>query len=220
MFHVEHLGHSVVRELSRVLPQAGFSISDEQRNQLAAFADELLLWNERTNLTTITDPKEIAIKHFLDSFYGLNALISWSEPIRLADIGAGAGFPGIPLKIMRQDMDVYLIEKNAKKCAFISNIIGKLKLLGVKVCNGSFERLATDPLYRGTFSHVVVRAMDIHGQANSVRDLLKNGGLLLAYATPGSPKLSRESSFSWLQDISYELPCGMGSRSIAVYQAG
>lgn len=219
MFHVEHLGPSVVRELAKVVSKTEFSISAEQNSQLTTFASELLTWNEKTNLTAITGPQEIAVKHFLDSFYGLGVLQSWPGQVRLADIGAGAGFPGIPLRILRPDLTICMIEKSAKKCAFLSNVIGKLKFTGLSVCNSSVERISSDPAYAGSFTHVVVRAMDIHGQLNFVRGLLEAGGQLMVYSTPGSPRFEQQAVFLWMREVLYELPHRMGSRSIVVYQA-
>src|SRR6266849_4766826 len=94
--------------------------------QFLRFREELLDWNTRINLTAITDPGEVLIKHFLDS---LSLLLVFDRPdARLLDIGAGAGFPGLPLKIVRPQWKVMLLEATGKKVGFLQHIIETLQL--------------------------------------------------------------------------------------------
>src|SRR5437588_12940336 len=100
-----------------------------QVEQFLRYRQELLDWNTRMNLTAITDPVEVQIKHFLDS---LSLLIVYDRPgTRLLDIGAGAGFPGLPLKIVRPAWQVVLLEATAKKVTFLQHIIETLQLQDV-----------------------------------------------------------------------------------------
>jgi 16S rRNA (guanine527-N7)-methyltransferase len=102
----------------------------------------LLHWNERLNLTAIRDPLEILHRHFCESMYAAVAV-----PInlgRLADIGSGAGFPGIPIKILRPDLELLLVESNIKKGTFLAEIIRELELTNARVLINRYEALAED----------------------------------------------------------------------------
>src|SRR5580704_11423348 len=97
----------------------------------------LLRWNEKIALTTITDPLDIVRFHFGESMFGASA-VPMKEG-RLADVGTGAGFPGLPLKLLQPSLDLVLIESNAKKASFLSECIRELGLSGVEVYRGRFE---------------------------------------------------------------------------------
>src|SRR5690242_7173162 len=109
----------------------GLPLAQAQIEQFASYLDELRAWNERMNLTAITDPNEIATRHFLDS---LRCALSWGEaPTNLIDVGAGAGFPGLPLKILRPALQLTLVESIAKKAAFLRHVTNILNLVDVAV---------------------------------------------------------------------------------------
>lgn len=118
---------------------------------------ELLRWNERVNLTAIVDPEEVLTRHFLDSLAILTAI----DPpaCRLLDIGSGAGFPGLPLKIVRPAWAVTLLEATARKVAFLRHVCQVLGLQGVTVVHGRAEQLGHDQRYRGSFDLVTARAV-------------------------------------------------------------
>src|SRR5438105_407262 len=125
--------------------------------QFLRYRQELLDWNTRINLTAITDPGEVMIKHFLDS---LSLLLVYDVPdARLLDIGAGAGFPGLPLKIVRPQWHVVLLEATGKKVKFLQHIIEALQLKDVVVVHGRAEELAHKAEYRGSFDVVTARAV-------------------------------------------------------------
>ena len=125
--------------------------------QFLRYRQELLDWNTRINLTAITDPEEVLIKHFLDS---LSLLIVYDRPgARLLDIGAGAGFPGLPLKIMRPQWQVVLLEATGKKVTFLRHMIEVLQLAGVEAVHGRAEELAHDEAFRASFDVVTARAV-------------------------------------------------------------
>src|SRR5438874_2873501 len=125
--------------------------------QFLRYRQELLDWNTRMNLTAITDPGEVLIKHFLDS---LSLLIVYDRPgTRLLDIGAGAGFPGLPLKIARPHWQVVLLEATGKKVTFLQHVIETLQLQGVIAVHGRAEELAHKQEYRAAFDLVTARAV-------------------------------------------------------------
>src|SRR6266446_1507536 len=125
--------------------------------QFLRYRQELLDWNTRMNLTAITDPGEVLIKHFLDS---LSLLIVYDRPgTRLLDIGAGAGFPGLPLKIARPQWHVTLLEATGKKVTFLRHVIETLQLKNVVAVHGRAEELAHNAEYRAAFDIVTARAV-------------------------------------------------------------
>ncbi|HWS84991.1 MAG TPA: 16S rRNA (guanine(527)-N(7))-methyltransferase RsmG [Ktedonobacteraceae bacterium] len=143
---------------SQGLQQLGLDPRDEQL--LAAFEcyrQELLDWNTRINLTAITDPQDVLLKHFLDS---LSLLKVYTNPeARLLDIGSGAGFPGLPLKIVRPQWHVTLLEATGKKTLFLRHMVETLQLRDAEIIHGRAEELAHKREYRATFDIVTARAV-------------------------------------------------------------
>lgn len=149
--------HQPSPENTFVLELLAALAGQENLDQFLRYREELLAWNERVNLTAIVDPDEILLKHFLDS---LSILAVYDKPqARLLDIGAGAGFPGLPLKIVRPQWEVVLLEATGKKVAFQRHIIETLRLQRVEALHGRAEELAHRPSYRGTFDMVTARAV-------------------------------------------------------------
>ena len=139
--------------LQRLDPAAG----EQQVQQFLRYRQELIEWNGRFNLTAITDPVEILFKHFLDS---VSVLMAYDRPrARVLDIGAGAGFPGIPLKIVRPRWQVVLLEATGKKVTFLRHVVETLGLSGVEAVQGRAEELAHRQAYRAAFDLVTARAL-------------------------------------------------------------
>jgi 16S rRNA (guanine527-N7)-methyltransferase len=137
----------------------GISLDPTTLDQLAFYAQEMRDWNEnRANLTAITDPDEIEVKHFLDSI-SLLAHIDIPENCRVADIGTGAGFPGLVLKILRPDVHLTLIESSGKKTVFLDHMVAQLNLEDVRVLKMRVESVGMDLNYRETYDLVVARAV-------------------------------------------------------------
>lgn len=131
-------------------------VSHRQAGQFAAHAAELVRWNRKINLTAITDPFEVAVKHFLDS---LPAVRHIPEGATLLNIGSGGGFPGLPLKILMPSLAVTLIDSSRKKVNFLKHVIRTLHLKNIEALQIRAEDLAHDPLYRNRFDVVVSRAV-------------------------------------------------------------
>ena len=139
------------------LAQLKLQLSELQLEQLLRYRQELLDWNSRINLTAITDPEEVLTKHFLDS---LSLLSAYDVPrTRLLDIGSGAGFPGIVLKIARPEWHVTLLEATGKKVKFLQHGIDTLQLTNIEAVQGRAEELAHKPEYRSAFDLVTARAV-------------------------------------------------------------
>lgn len=154
-----------------------------RRSQIAAlslYERELVDWNTRFNLTAIRDPQEIYIKHFLDSLTCLMALRE-TPPDRLIDIGTGAGFPGIPIKVFYPKMQLTLVESVGKKAEFCRHVVHMLDLQGVEVIQERAEVLGQDPIYRERFNWAVARAVAILPVlAEYLLPLVRVGGSMLA----------------------------------------
>jgi 16S rRNA (guanine527-N7)-methyltransferase len=147
----------ISENFSAGLRQLDLHLSEQQIEQLLRYREELLDWNTRINLTAITDPEEVLIKHFLDS---LSLLSIYDSPdTRLLDIGAGAGFPGLPLKIVRPQWRVMLLEATGKKVTFMQHVIETLQLEDVVAVHGRAEELAHRGEYRAAFDVVTARAV-------------------------------------------------------------
>jgi len=151
-----------VKKLTQGLRDMGLELTSSQAKQFELYYQELLEWNKRINLTSITDYEEVQIKHFLDSTTVILALAreEMNKPdLSIIDIGTGAGFPGLPLKIVLDKSRLVLLDSIAKKAAFLCHISQKLELTNVEVVTGRAEAIAHLPLYRQQFDLAVSRAV-------------------------------------------------------------
>src|SRR4029077_11640915 len=128
--------------IRRALAEFKLPAYDDQVLQIQQYIKILLTWNEKINLTAIRDPLEILYRHFCESMYAADAVPL--EKGRLADVGSGAGFPGLPLKILRPDLHVFLVESNIKKVTFLAEVIRELGLRGAQVLSRRYEELGEE----------------------------------------------------------------------------
>jgi 16S rRNA (guanine527-N7)-methyltransferase len=128
--------------IRHALGEFRLTASDEQVLQIQQYIRILLGWNERVNLTAIRDPWEILYRHFCESMYA--AAAAPVEKGRLADVGSGAGFPGLPLKIIRPGLRVFLVESNVKKATFIAEVIREVGLTDAQVLVRRYEELGEE----------------------------------------------------------------------------
>lgn len=133
-------------------------LSSEQLDKFFLYKDLLLEWNEKMNLTAITDDKEVILKHFVDSLTVLK-YVSEKKGIKLIDVGTGAGFPGVPLKIIRENLDVTLFDSLNKRLIFLNKVIEKLGLRGIKTVHGRSEDFALKVGFREEYDVVIARAV-------------------------------------------------------------
>jgi 16S rRNA (guanine527-N7)-methyltransferase len=157
----------------------GCPLSTAQLDQFGAYAAELRRWNERINLTAIADEPGIVTRHFLDS---LRCAQSWgSPPQSLVDIGSGAGFPGLPLKILRPKLQLTLVESIAKKAAFLRHMADTLGLSNVEIVVARAEAAGRDPAQRERYHVAVARAVaELRVLAEYCLPLCRMGGRFLA----------------------------------------
>jgi 16S rRNA (guanine527-N7)-methyltransferase len=130
-------------EIPGLLAPFGIAPSDAQSIQIGQYVELLLHWNKSLNLTSILDPEEIVIRHFGESMFLCTKLPV--ENCRLADVGSGAGFPGLAIKIIRPSVQITLIESNQRKCAFLSEVVRKIGISEVEVVQGRFEEIRMTP---------------------------------------------------------------------------
>jgi 16S rRNA (guanine527-N7)-methyltransferase len=162
----------------------GIDLAPAQVAAFDAYLSLLLEWNQRINLTSVTDPAEVSVIHFVDSLTCL-ASVQLEANIRLLDIGSGAGFPGIPIAICRPDLSVTLLESTQKKCRFLDAVIDQLSLAKVTVDCRRAEAAGHDPNLRESFDIVVTRAVaDLAAVAELSLPLLRVGGAALAMKGP------------------------------------
>jgi 16S rRNA (guanine527-N7)-methyltransferase len=140
--------------------QLGVALSEEQLDQFETYYRELADWNQRVNLTSIIEYEDVQVKHFLDSLtVCLTAREYLAGPVRVMDVGAGAGLPGLALKLAFPDLKIALVESAKKKAAFLHHIVETLGLEDVSVYTGRAEDLAREKDLRDAFDLVAVRAL-------------------------------------------------------------
>jgi 16S rRNA (guanine527-N7)-methyltransferase len=128
--------------IRRALGEFQISVSPQQVVLIQRYIGTLLRWNEKLNLTAIRDPLEILYRHFCESMFAAGAI-----PVdkgRLADIGSGPGFPGIPLKIIRPELELCLVESNIKKGTFLAEVVRELQLINTRVLISRYEELGEE----------------------------------------------------------------------------
>lgn len=218
----------------------GIPLTQEQIALFQAYADELILWNQRFNLTAITNYEEIQTKHFVDSLSCLLAFpgversddlphisrLSLPKDLSVIDVGTGAGFPGIPLKIVCREINLTLLESVAKKTSFLTHLVNKLGLTGVEVVTGRAEEVAHKAQHRERYDVVVARALaQLAVLAEECLPFAKIGGRLVA---PKKGDIKREIQMSMRaiallggrlgEMIEVELPGLLDRRYLAVVE--
>lgn len=181
--------------LNNGLIALGITASEQQIKAFITYLSELNKWNRVYNLTGIKKDEDIIIKHFLDSLLYLKAMPAGE--IEVADIGSGAGFPGIPIKIVRPEIKLYLIEPSEKKSAFLRNIIGHLGLKKIEV----IEKRVEDTKGLLAVDAALTRALfDVKNFVRKASPIVKKGGILILSK---GPRVKEE--LKTLKDITYDL---------------
>ena len=184
--------------IARELRPYGATASARLCDQIRIYVDLLLRWNQRTSLTTVTDPEGIVRFHFGESLLAVTAV-----PIRhgrLADVGSGAGFPAVPIRMVSEDLNVILIESNQKKATFLSEIVRELQLANVDVRRSRMEEI---DFSRDTVDFVTARAIGIDDEFLdwSRKALNPNGSIVLWLGEESAREVSRDASWKWADSI-------------------
>lgn len=208
-------------EFIRECENLGLEINEDILNKLNIYFNLLVQWNEKFNLTTIIQEKDVYLKHFYDSICIVKTNLIKNENIKLCDLGTGAGFPGIVIKIFFNEINVVLIESSTKKCEFLNTVIKTLNLKDIKIVNDRAE------IYGKTnkeiFDIVTCRAVsDLRIILELSIPLLKVGGYFLPLKSNIEEELKKSESTLKLLDstlervVSYELPVENSKRNIPV----
>lgn len=197
--------------------EIGVQLRDEQIRQFMTYLDQLRDWNRSVNLTGITVDHEIIVKHFVDSLAGLRAE-EIREGARVLDVGTGAGFPGIPLKIARQDLSLTLIESVQKKIAFLHFLVGLLRLERITILHGTLERFLVEPS-SSLFDYITTRALRPDVILRNGMRLLSPDGKVILYLTRPLTSSELDNNWSVANECRFNLPQGFGQRVISVLSA-
>src|SRR5690554_6561534 len=166
--------------LSQGAAGVGLHVGDEQIERCATYAGLLLEWNRQVNLTRIVEPREMAIKHFIDS---ATVLLYDLLPAgaRVVDVGTGAGFPGLVLKVLRPDLHVVLMDSLAKRLRFLDAVIGALGLVGVETVHSRAEDAGRSSVWREAHDVAIARAVaDLRVLGEYLLPLVRVGGKMVA----------------------------------------
>ena len=165
-------------ELKGKMIDINIELTDEQIKKFYDYMLLLLEWNEKINLTAITDEHEIILKHFVDSA-SINKYIENNK--KVIDLGTGAGFPGIPLKIINEDIEIILVDSLNKRINFLNEVINKLKLSKIETIHARAEELARNSKYRESYDIAVSRAVaPLNVLVEYTMPFIKVGGKLIS----------------------------------------
>lgn len=157
------------------------ALTDAQLTKFEKYAGALIDWNQRVNLTAIVEPDAVEIRHFADSLSCLLVMRPLAPGAKVIDVGTGAGFPGLPLKIACPSIDLTLVEATGKKVHFLQHVVEHLGLEGVTLVNGRAEALGQMPEHRERYDWVLARAVaNMPTLAEYLLPLCKVGGRCLA----------------------------------------
>ena len=198
------------------LADLDYPLTEHQKKQYERYFELLVEWNEKINLTAITEKDEVYLKHFYDSIAPIVQSLIENRPIRLLDIGAGAGFPSLPMKILFPELDVTIIDSLNKRINFLHLLAEELGLNGVHFYHGRAEDFAQDKAFRAQFDVVTARAVArMQVLSELTIPYLKVGGRLLALKASNAPEELEEAKnalnllFSKVEDnLQYALPNG------------
>lgn len=171
-----------IKEITNMAQSVNEELSLQQCEKFYDYMNLLLKWNEKINLTAITDPKEIIIKHFIDSIIIKKHI---KENSKLVDIGTGAGFPGIPLKIADDTIKVTLVDSLNKRIKFLADVINKLELKNIDAIHARAEEIGQNKKYREQYDIVTSRAVaKLNILAEYMMPLVKTGGQCICMKGP------------------------------------
>ena len=156
----------------------GINLSEIQLKQFYNYINLLIEWNEKINLTAITEPDEVILKHFVDS---LTIAKYIPDGTKIVDVGTGAGFPGIPLKIYRQDIEITLFDSLQKRINFLNEVIRELNLEKIETVHSRVEDFGKDKMYREKFDIATSRAVaNLATLSEYLLPLVKVGGKVIS----------------------------------------
>ncbi|RIN36930.1 16S rRNA (guanine(527)-N(7))-methyltransferase RsmG [Staphylococcus succinus] len=213
-----------VEWLTKQLSTHGIELSNEQRQQFQTYYQMLVEWNEKMNLTSITEEHEVYLKHFYDSI-ATSFYTDLTQPLTICDIGAGAGFPSIPLKIIFPNLHVTIVDSLNKRIHFLNQLAEALGLENVSFVHDRAETYGKG-VYRESYDIVTARAVArLSVLSELCLPLVKKGGQFIALKSSKGEEELAEAGFGIgvfggkVQDtISYELPEDAGERQMIIIE--
>ncbi len=204
----------VLREdLKKGGDQLGIHLSDQQLDQFEEYYDLLLFWNRSVNLTTIVEEKEVAQKHFIDSIAYIKAFPSDFLKLKFLDIGSGAGFPGVPLKIVFPELNIHLMEPSYKRTSFLHMLNSKLKLT-LPIIENKAEVWLKE--HREFFDIMMMRAVGhIDHFVDQIFPYLSGNGRIIISSGP-RPFDFKNSGQRKIETISFSLPLTTFQRNLLI----
>jgi 16S rRNA (guanine527-N7)-methyltransferase len=223
------MNKDALNRLADAAQSINISLGARELHLFDRYHDELILWNAHMNLTALRSSMDIVIKHFIDSLTVISFLpgpLIHRPHIGLLDIGTGAGFPGIPLKIVLRPLRVHLMESSRKKISFLRQVISKLSLEETVTLHGRAEKISKESTHTKAFDIVISRAtFRLSSWIEAGSPFLKYQGLLIAMKGSkvkeeiGQAKAAAERSGLSLGDChSLRLPLTGDTRNIVIYQ--
>lgn len=209
---------------TRAAAELGIAIGEKERNLFNIYCNELLIWNKKINLVSIKKAEDIWIKHFIDSLTALPYIKATAG--RLIDIGSGAGFPGIPLKLAMNTLEVFLLEASRKRASFLKHICRQFKLEGINIIHKRVEDLITIGSCLNTFDVVISRAsFKLPELIKISASLLTGDGRVIAMKGPDitdelkeSAKVSATVGMVFYESHDLKLPITNDKRKIVIYK--
>ena len=203
-----------LEKIERGAAQIGVRVDPDQLRQLGRHVDLMLKWNKSINLTAITDPDEILEKHVLDSLAVVPLLPSGS----LLDAGTGAGFPGIPVAIVRPELEVALVDSVQKKVAFLKNVLAELRLPKAKAyavrLEGNPSREELPRVHAAVSRAFAPPAEWLH----LAQQYVLPGGVAICMLGPSAPVPEEVGGLALQQTLAYALPYSKAQRRLAIYK--
>lgn len=204
------------------LAEAGIQLNDQQMAQFNRYFELLVEWNEKINLTAITALEEVYLKHFYDSLTVAMHVEMTDQEYCLVDVGSGAGFPSIPLKIALPNLDITIVDSLNKRINFINEVVNELGLEGVHAYHDRAETFGQNPQFRGQFDFATARAVArLNLLAEFCLPLVKKDGQFLAMKAQKSDDEIEEAKHAiailggkFVEDIQFDLPAEAGERHI------
>ena len=193
----------------------GVDFSDEEIRQIITYFQELMKWNQKINLTGHKEENYIIANLFIDSL-AFHKVFKQNNTSSILDIGSGAGFPGLPLKISFPSLFVTLMEPNLKKVSFLHHIIGTLKLENVRVEPSRIEDLSKSEKYKKIFDFIFLKALRFDVCLPYVKPFLRENGKLVISRAKKSENIGEIPGFFVQEQISYLLPFEFGERALLV----
>lgn len=213
--------------LKKGLSELGISYTELQLDQLHRYYEMMVEKNKVMNLTSITEYDEVVIKHWLDSLCFSKVYsekLKDGKTLRLIDIGTGAGFPGIPIKILFPEIEVVLLDSLQKRIIFLQDVVNELDLHTISCIHGRAEELSSKPEYREKFDFAVSRAVArLSSLSEFCIPFVKAGGLFVAYKSESADEEIEESFFAMKvlgcgtpEILRYTVPCSDLPRKLVV----